>query len=109
MQPQKIALLVIMILSAAELLSSIRHPQRVGRAGLRILIKARENPQLAEGLVRYLLWELAVWRGLDVEVSLEFDATCSSCDEIQAIQAILLEEGLVGPAHDLSPDLVFVV
>ena len=109
MQPQKIALLVIMILSAVELLSSLGRPKREGPIGLKILVKARDYPQLAEGLVRYLLRDLAVWRGLDLEVCLEIEAPCGLSEEMQAIQAILLEEGLVGPAHDLQPDLIFVV
>lgn len=109
MQPQKIALLILMILSLVELLSCAGRRQRVRPAGLRILIKARERPQLAEGLVRYLMWELAVWRGLDIEVILEIDSSCAPREEMKAVQAILLEEGLLSPARDLVPDLVFIV
>lgn len=31
------------------------------------------------------------------------------CEEMRAVEAILLEEGLLEPANDFEPDLVFVL
>ncbi|MGI6667376.1 MAG: hypothetical protein ACOX5Q_08010 [Bacillota bacterium] len=106
MQPQKIALLCLMLLGVVQLVTSLRGGREGGQARLRILIKASGSPQPAEGLIRYLLWELTFWRGLDVRLSLVMD---EPCEEMRAVEAILLEEGLLEPANDFEPDLVFVL
>jgi hypothetical protein len=106
MQPQKIALSVIMLLGALQLVMSVARLRGAGQRGLKILIKAQSSAQLAEGLIRYLMWELALWRGLDVEISLVVD---ESCEEMRAIEAIMRAEGLLEPPNGFDPDLTFVL
>ncbi len=106
MQPQKIALSVLILLGALQLVISVTRPRGTGQGKLKILIKAHNSAQLAEGLIRYLLWELALWRGLDLEISLVLD---ESCEEMRAIEAIMREEGLLEPQSGFDPDLTFVL
>lgn len=113
MELQKVALLVIIVLSVLEIASNALRDKRKDRTRLKILIKARDNPYLVEGLVRCVVWELSFLRGLDVEVGLEIDSSCTMYRETHALGAILIEEGLVGPvfreSSGFEPDLVFVV
>lgn len=104
MNPQKIALLVVFVLGTLELLGNPM--RRRPPVELKILIKAQKSPQLAEGLVRYLTWNLAVRRGLRIGIDLVVEGPGH---ELRAIHSMLLEEGLLEAQSVSEPDLVFVI
>lgn len=104
MNPQRCLLLVVIALCVLDLLDS--HVRRQTPVGLRILIRAQISPQLAEGLARYLILDMALRRGTRLRIDLLTDG---ADDEVCAVRSILLREGFLEEQDGREPDLVFVV
>lgn len=104
MNPQRLALLAVIVACFLDLLGNPM--RRRPSVELKILIKARKSPQLAEGLIRYLVWDLALRRGIRVGIGLAVEGPG---DEPRAICAALLRDGLLEGEAPSDPDLVFVI
>ncbi|MGI6633397.1 MAG: hypothetical protein ACOX5M_10230 [Bacillota bacterium] len=105
MNPQRTLLLLAIACCLADLFAGFLKNQHARE--LKILIKACNSPQLAEGLIRYLYWDLALFGGLRLSIDLQID---DAVGELAAIRRALVRDGLVeDESSTLEPDLVFIV